>query len=311
MAQIITLTLNPCVDKSTSVSALMPEKKLRCADPKFEPGGGGLNVAKAIHRLGGEALAVYPAGGHSGSLLRALMDGEGLRSLVIPARGITRENMHVVDNTTNYQYRFTMPGPTLEADEWKACLAALKDQKQAQFIVVSGSLPKGLSPGIFHELSALSREMNARLVVDTSGDALKEAAAAGAYLLKPNLGELCSLAGYDEVNEEDAERVAREIIQSGKCEVLIISMGPTGALLVSENETVRVVPPAVKRRSTVGAGDSMVAGVVYSLSKGKSMKETLMYGVACGTAATINPGTDLCHLPDVENLYRLISRING
>src|SRR5215218_6537420 len=172
MASIITITFNPCIDKSTTVNSIVPEKKLRCAPPKFEPGGGGLNVARAIKKLGGEALAIYPAGGHTGAFLKTLVAAEGLSVHVVSIKNNTRENLIVIDQSTNQQYRFGMPGPEIYEDEWRKCLTYLEQQTDVEFIVASGSLPPGVPAGIFAEMALLAKQKKARFVVDTFGEAL-------------------------------------------------------------------------------------------------------------------------------------------
>jgi 6-phosphofructokinase 2 len=311
MGRIITITFNPVIDKSTSIPALIPDKKLRCAPPKFEPGGGGVNVARAIRKLGGEALAIYLAGGYTGVFLNELLKREGVPSRPIEISGHTRENLIVLDASTNQQYRFGMPGPQIAEEEWKAGLQAIEDEEEVSFIVASGSLSSGVPTDIFARIAAIARKKGARLIVDTSGEALKKAAQEGVYLLKPNLAELSSLVGKEEIHAELVDDVARQIIDKGQCEIVITSMGPAGALLVTKEEVLTISPPVVKRQSTVGAGDSMVAGIVWSLSKGWEVKEAVTYGVAAGTAATMNPGTELCHLHDVEKLFRLIHSHQG
>jgi 6-phosphofructokinase 2 len=308
MAQIVTLTFNPVIDKSTTVQALVPEKKLRCSAPKFEPGGGGINVARAIKKLGGDALAVYPAGSYTGKFFQILMEREGVASKVIDIKNNTRENLIVLESKTNQQFRFGMPGPELAEEEWRQCLKVIEEIKDLAFIVASGSMTPGLPTDIYAQLSKITQQKKAKLVVDTSGEPLKEAAKAGVYLLKPNLAELSSLVGKEEIEAEMVEDVARELIENGKCEVIMVSMGAAGAVLVTKDEVAHAVPPTVKRRSTVGAGDCMVAGAVLSLSKGWTVKEALQYGVASGTAATMNPGTELCKLEDVERLYKIMRR---
>lgn len=311
MGRIITVTFNPVIDKSTTIAALIPDKKLRCTPPRFEPGGGGVNVARAIRKLGGEALAIYLAGGYTGVFLNELLKREGVPSRPIEISGHTRENLIVLDASTNQQYRFGMPGPLVAEAEWKACLQALEDEKDLSYIVASGSLSAGVPTDIFARIAGIARKKNAKLIVDTSGDALKKAAQEGVYLLKPNLAELSSLVGKDEIHAEMVDDVARQIIDKGQCEVVITSLGPAGALLVSKDEVITISPPVVKKKSTVGAGDSMVAGIVLSLSKGWDVKQAVKYGVAAGTAATMNPGTELCHLDDVEKLFRLIRSHRG
>ena len=306
MGKIVTVTLNPCIDKSTSVGAMAPEKKLRCEAPKFEPGGGGINVARAIKKIGGEALGLYTSGGHSGIFLDQLLQAAGVPTKIIKTQNYTRENLIVLETSTNNQYRFGMPGPALSEGEWKQCLQMIEEEMDVDFIVASGSLPPGVPTNIYAQIAAIAKKKSAKLIVDTSGKALQDAVDEGIYLLKPNLAELSSLAGREEIHAELVDDVAREIIAKGGCEVVVVSLGAAGAMLVSKNEIIQATPPAVKKRSTVGAGDSMVAGIVWSLSRGWDLKDALRYGVATGTAATMNSGTELSRLEDVECLFPLV-----
>jgi 6-phosphofructokinase 2 len=306
MPKIITVTFNPTIDKSTSIAALMPEKKLRCSEPRFEPGGGGINVARAIKKLGGEALAVYPAGGYSGKFLNELMRREGVTVHSVETKSHTRENLIVFDRSTSLQYRFGMPGSQVLEEEWRQLLTDIENSG-AEYIIASGSLPPGMPDDIFGWIAEIAKRINAKLVVDTSGEALKKAVDKGVFLLKPNLGELSSLVGKEEVSHESVDEIAKEIISRNCCQAIIVSLGSAGARLITKDEVIQVIPPVVKRMSTVGAGDSMVAGIILSLSRGMALKEAMKYGVACGTAATLNPGTELCKLEDVEKLYQLMS----
>ncbi|MBL7701939.1 MAG: 1-phosphofructokinase family hexose kinase [Ferruginibacter sp.] len=308
MASIITITFSPCIDKSTSVPALMPEKKLKCAEPKLEPGGGGINITRAIKKLGGESTAVFPSGGYTGKYFNHLLEKENIDSVIIDTANETRENIIVVDESTNNQYRFGMPGTVLTDTEWKKCLDAVETMNDMEFIIASGSLPPGVPDGIYASLAKAAKLKNAKFIVDTSGEALKQAAAEGVYMLKPNMGELSFLAGKKEIQPGEVRTIARTIIDSGGCEVMVVSMGADGAMLVTAGTAETFIPPAVERKSTVGAGDSMVAGIVFYLSLGKSLPEAVRYGVACGTAATLNAGTELCKKADADRLYTLVQQ---
>lgn len=307
MNDIITITFNPCIDKSTSVNVLKPEKKLRCTPPVFEPGGGGINVARAIKKLGGEAIAVYPSGGYSGKFLNILLEQENITELNIETKQHTRENMIVLDTATNQQYRFGMPGQHLSEDEWQQCLQTI-EVNHSEFIVASGSLPPGVPTDILARLAKIARRQKRKLIVDSSGEALLRALEEGVYLIKPNLGELSTLAGEETIETNDIERLAKELSLNGNCEIVVVSMGALGAMLVSREGTYKVDAPIVKGQTTVGAGDSMVAGIVLYISQGKSLLEALQYGVACGTAATLNAGTSLCNKDDVDRLFELIKK---
>lgn len=306
MSPIITITFSPCIDKSTSVQSLIPEKKLKCSPPKLEPGGGGINVARAIIKLGGEAIAIFPSGGYTGKFFNHLLKKEKVPSVIIETANETRENIIVVDESTNNQYRFGMPGTGLTENEWKQCLHEVEKINNPQFIIASGSLPPGVPLDIYGRLARIAKDKGAKYIVDTSGEALKKAVDEGVYLLKPNLGELTSLAGKKELQQNEAKDIAAGFIAKGKCEVMVISMGAAGAMLVTNEVAEIIIPPPVKRKSTVGAGDSMVAGIIFYLSLGKKLSAAVRYGVACGTAATMNSGTELCRKDDVDKLYALI-----
>lgn len=306
MAKIVTLTFNPCIDKNTTIPSLAPEKKLRCSPPNFEPGGGGINVSRVIKCLGGESLAVFPAGAHTGNFLKHLMEREGLTFVTAETASYTRENLIVFDESTRLQYRFGMPGNKIAEHEWKALLAEV-EMADADYIVASGSLLPGMPVDIVQQVAQIAKNKGAKLVMDTSGEALKMALDVGVYLLKPNLGELSSLVGKEEVSHETVDQIAREIIARGQCEMVVVSMGAQGAKMITKDEVHHVIAPLVKGVSTLGAGDSLVAGMVLALSQNKPLKEVLQFGVACGTAATLSQGSELCRYEDVKRLFAIIS----
>jgi 6-phosphofructokinase 2 len=304
MGPILTLTMNPALDVSTSVPYVLPDRKLRCEQPRHEPGGGGINVARAVRRLGGETVAWFPAAGPAGDLLRELLRDEGVPQRVVATRGWTRENLNVHEDTSGRQFRFVMPGPALEAAEWSRFLAeeALADPTPA-FLVASGSLPAGVPSDFYARLARCARARHVPLVLDTSGEALAAAVEAGVYLLKPSLREFRTLVGTDAEDERALVALARDAVTRRRwCEVLVLSLGAAGALWVSADDGARLAAPAVPVRSTVGAGDSMVAAIVYALVAGRSIGDAVRSGVAAGAAAVLNPGTELCHRADVERL---------
>jgi 6-phosphofructokinase 2 len=304
---IVTITMNPAVDKSTSANKLVPEKKLRCTEMITEAGGGGINVSKAIKELGGESLAVFPSGGMNGQLIESYLKEKKINYKTIPVKQETRENIVVRETDTNAQYRFVMPGAALSEQEAQACIELIQQLKPVpSFIVASGSLPPGLPEHFFGQLATVAKKLKAKYIIDTSGKPLELAAKEGVYLLKPNLSELCSLVGKEHLELNEVDDAAMEVIREGRCEVMVVSMGPSGALLVTKDTREHVPTPTVKKQSTVGAGDSMVAGMVWKLSQGKSLKEIVRFGVACGTAATMNPGTQLFKEEDVHRLHQWI-----
>ena len=299
---IITLTVNPALDKSTHFKGLVAEQKIRCSEPRFDAGGGGINVSKAISRLGGKSLAVFTSGGPMGKMLEELVTKETIEFKAIPIQTWTRESFVAVGENTNSQYRFGFTGGEITADEEKAVLEALSKSK-AKFLVASGSLNEGLSSDFYQKVAEIAKASNSKLIVDTSGEALKKVLETGAYLIKPNVGELAKLIGVERLEMEEVNEAAKKIIAKGGAEIVVVSLGPQGAVLVTKGEYEYVPAPNVAKKSTVGAGDSMVGGMVWALSQNKSLKEVIRWGVACGSAATMNEGTQLFKFEDANRLF--------
>jgi 6-phosphofructokinase 2 len=303
--RVVTVTVNPTVDVNTAVDAVAPEHKLRCDPPHYEPGGGGVNVSRAMTRLGAASLALYLSGGSHGALLDELLDAEGLERRAIPIAGATREGFIVFERATGQQYRFGLPGPEVDEGVWRTLIETLVDSRpKPDYVVASGSLPPGMREDFYAQLAAALRPHGTRVVLDTSGAALQEGIAGGVYLIKPNLAEFARLVRRELPHEEDKVEAARELVASGRVEVVLISLGAGGALLVTADEDAFLRAPTVPIQSKVGAGDSMVAGVVTALVRGWSVREAARFGVAAGAAAVMTPGTELCRRDDTERLYR-------
>jgi 6-phosphofructokinase 2 len=303
MKTIVTMTMNPAIDKSSSVAHVVAERKLYCRPPRFEPGGGGVNVCRAIKKLGGESMLLYPAGGLTGERLQELLDREGLDHRPFPIEGLTRESLVILEESTGRQYRFGMPGPEFQEQEWQEFLRELSvPERKPDYLVASGSLPPGVPTDFYARAARVGKDRGAKVIIDVSGEALKEALKEGVYLIKPNVREFRELVGEDIKEESQIKAEAQRMVKNGWCEVLVISLGAAGALMVSEN-LARILPPTVPIVSKVGAGDSMVAGIVLSLARGKPLRESVLFGVAAGTAAVMTPGTELCRREDAERLY--------
>lgn len=309
MPQIITLTLTPALDSATSTPKVYPEGKLRCKPPVFEPGGGGINVARAIAHLGGQATAIFPIGGASGTLLSDLLREEQVNVLPFPTKDWTRQNLHVVSEATGEQFRFVMPGANIHPTEWQHLLSMVKAIPPGSIFVFSGSLPPNLTPDAVTELLQCAKDQQLRAIVDSSGDALKAAVQFGGLeLLKPNQSELSELSGISLDDPEDVQHAARTLIKQGAAHRIIVSLGPQGAMGIDAHDCYHIVPPPTHKRSTVGAGDSMVGAMTLKLAEDASMQELVQFGVAAGTAATMNEGTKLCSLEDTMHLFNYISQ---
>ncbi len=308
MPHIVTLTLNPAIDVATSVPEVTPEHKLRCGPVRRDPGGGGINVARVVRELGGESIAVYTRGGATGSLLEELLEEKGLLRRSIPLRDCTRESFTVAEGSGAREYRFILPGPTLSEREWQRCLEALDDVAVgAAFIVASGSLAPGVPEDFYARVARLGKRLGVRVVVDTSGPPLRAALEEGVYLAKPNRRELRDLSGVTAEDFDTQADAARELVARGSAELLAVSMGADGALLTSREAQFRAEPPPVKTHSSVGAGDSFVAGMTLALARGSPPEQALRWGIASGTAALLTQGTDLCLREDVERLHAQVA----
>jgi len=310
MKTIVTMTVNPAIDKSSSVAHVTAERKLYCKPPRFEPGGGGVNVSRAIKKLGGESLLLYSVGGLTGKMLQKLLDREGLNHRPFPIEGLIRESLVVMEESTGRQYRFGMPGPEFQEQEWEQFLTALSAMDPAPaFLVASGSLPPGVPADFYAQVARVGKERGTKVIIDVAGEAMKKALREGVYLIKPNVREFRELVG-NKINEESQiKAAAQQLVKKGRCELLVISLGPAGALMVSEEVTERILPPTVPIVSKVGAGDSMMAGIVLSLARGRPPRESVLFGVAAGTAAVMTPGTQLCRREDAERLFE--SMVSG
>ncbi|MDY3571891.1 6-phosphofructokinase II [Enterobacter hormaechei] len=309
MASIYTLTLSPSLDSATMTPQIYPEGKLRCSAPVFEPGGGGINVARAITHLGGKATAIFPAGGATGEHLVALLADEQVAVDTVDARDWTRQNLHVHVESSGEQYRFVMPGAKLSDDEFRQLEEKVLTIESGSLLVISGSLPPGVKTEKLTALVQAVLQRGIRCIVDSSGDALKAALEPGQLeLVKPNQKELSALVNRELNQPDDVRTAAEELVRTGKAHRVVVSLVPQGALAVDKTGCVQVVPPPMKSQSTVGAGDSMVGAMVLKLAQGASLLEMARYGVAAGSAATINQGTRLCSLADTQKIVDYLAK---
>jgi len=270
MKNIVTISINPAIDKSSSVAHVVAERKLYCKQPRFEPGGGGVNVARAIRKLGGESVLLYAAGGLTGERLQELLNEEDLVHRPFPIKGTTRESLVISEESTGQQYRFGMPGPEFQKKEWEQFLRELLViEPTPDYLVASGSLPPGVPSDFFAQVARVGKSKGAKTIIDTSGEALEKALQEGVYLIKPNVREFRELVGEDIIEKSQIKAESQKMIRSNRCEILVISLGADGVLMVTDEIAEHILPPIVPVVSKIGAGDSMVAGIVLSLARGK------------------------------------------
>lgn len=305
MKPIITLTMNPALDVSTSVDEVVSTHKLRCSGVRFDPGGGGVNVGRVIERLGGDAVTLYAVGGPMGEVYRGLLETELDGAQPIEIDGNTRQSFNVNEESTGKEYRFVLEGPKWQEQEWQGALDRVEETlSEGSYLVVSGSLPEGVPDDFTARVARLAKKKGARCVVDASGASLEAALDEGVFLVKPNKRELRDLTGEDLDSREEQEEAAKRILEDAGAQVVVLSLGGDGALFATTDEVFHLPAPEVEARSAVGAGDSFVAALVLRLADGGSLADAGRYAVAAGAAALLSEGTEMCRAEDVERLYR-------
>lgn len=302
-APIVTLTLNPALDVSTSTPRVVSEHKLRCGPTRLDPGGGGVNVARVIRNLGGSATAIYALGGPTGQAYRQLLEAEGIVGRVIPIAESTRESFTVDETDTGEQFRFVLQGPELSQAEWTSALEALEQTLvPGGYVVASGSLPPGVPDDFYARVARLARERGCRAVVDASGPALRAALEEGVFMVKPSRRELAEhLDRALETTDEQLD-AAKELVELGQAELVALTLGGEGAVLASREGVMRLPTPHVEVRSTVGAGDAFVGAFVLRLARGAAVEEAFRAAVASGSATAMLGGTQLSRPDDLERL---------
>ncbi len=307
-SRIVTLCMNPALDITTSTPEVRPTDKLRCAAARYDPGGGGINVALVSEVLGASATAVFPAGGPAGELVNNLLVAEGLAVHRISIGGSTRESFTVNEESTSRQYRFVLPGPQLTVAEQTECLlhlrraAAPSERDGPAIVVASGSLPPGVPEDFYQQVSNVCAELGATFVLDSSGLGLAHVKS-GVFLLKPSLRELRECVGRELATDAEQLAAAHELIGAGVSRHVLVSLGAQGAMLATPEGGHRFAPVEVPPGSGVGAGDAMVAGVTVGLTRGWTLSRAVRFGIAAGAAMLLTPGTAPCTREDTERLF--------
>ena len=311
MSEILTITLNPAFDVSTSVGTVTPGTKLRCEEPRYDPGGGGVNVSRAIKRLGGSSRAFVALGGETGAVFYTMLQAEGIAVAQFEVDGNTRQSFAVAETSTGKQFRFQLPGPAWSQAQTTAALNQLKAHLgEGHIVVMSGSLPPGVPADIVSTVNRLAVEAGAKLILDTSGEALLSAARNPGppfALLRMDGAEATEVSGRSFTSPTELADYGLELIRDGVAEQLVMSMGATGTVGVLSDKRYFCQPPKIETLSAVGAGDSMVAAIALELSRGGSLKDAVRHGVAAAGSAVLTPATELCSKETADEILEKVA----
>lgn len=309
MGNVATLTMNPSVDLFAETKQLVVNGKTRCHDAAHEPGGGGINVARNLHRFGVDVVAIHTAGGPQGETLKRLLARETLAVHCVAIEEETRQSLAVTETASGKLFHLVFPGPELQEYEWRRCLDTFERlQPTPDYLVLSGSLPGGVPNDFYGNLGRLATDGGTRVILDTSGKALAPSKGKGIYLTKLNFEEFVDL-GYSGSDDHSSMLAAMgEMVDQGLTDNLIVTLDAAGALLASgAGAKLHARPPETRVISHVGAGDSFVSVLVHQLVRGKTVAEAFRYGVAAAAAKVSTPGNQLMDLDKVESIVTRVT----
>jgi 6-phosphofructokinase 2 len=296
---IHTLTVNPALDLTYRVRAVKIDDKIRARHVYRAPGGNGVNVSRVAARLGHPAVAMGLAGGRAGEEIEELLQADQVRTWFTHTKAQTRTNA-IIHDDENRQIRVSSPGAEALPTEVEALELSVFDLREPDFLAIGGGLLKDMREDFYLRIIRKATDQGIRVVADVDSE-LKDVVEAGVYLIKPNQYELGRLTDVNIANYGDALKACRVALRMG-VEVVVCSLGPLGAVLVTETEAWKAVPPKVQVDSAVGAGDSLLAGVLVAHAEDQDYADMLRLGVACGTATAMTPGTQLCHKQTVDTI---------
>ena len=304
---VTTITCNPTIDLSSEAEKVVHTSKTRTVGERMDPGGGGINVARVLHRLGIGVEALFLGGGVTGSVLDALLEGAGIPRRMLPIAGDTRLGLTVHERSTGHEYRFVPEGPCVSEDEWQSLLHAARSCS-TPWLVLSGSIPRCAPPDLFAQLAKQAPE-GTRVLLDSSRAPLAAALAVGRFfLVKPSLSELAALTGADLSSHQEIARAAVRLVNEGKAENVAVTLGDDGAMLIWNRQASFLPSVQVEARSAVGAGDSFLAALTAGLVRGEPPEEAFRFATAAGAASVLTPGTGLCHPEDIAQLITRVGR---
>ena len=278
--------------------------KLRCEAERVEPGGGGINAARTIAALGGEATALHCSGAETGERLCALLDAEGIEHRPIATAWRTRESFSVIERSTEQIYKFILPGPAVSGHEIEAIEAAVAGViGTGDHLLASGSLPVGAPPDLYGRIAAIVDGAGAKLMLDTAGEALKQALGPKLFMIKPNWRELDALVGAERELDDPSRREDAVRLVADRCaQVVAVTEGERGAFVASAEGSFEVRPPEVPVISPVGGGDAFAGATLLALARGEGLEDACRLGSAAAAAAVGTVGTAAPGRAEVERI---------
>ena len=306
---IVTLTMDPALDISGNIESLMPDSHLPCDNVRAHAGGGGLNVSRAIQALGGASQAYYVAGGYTGLQLRYLLDQEGLDHHPLPIHSEIRHGVAIRDAEKGEQYRFSLSQMALSEVEWQACLDTMVQLCPIpDYLVLSSSLPEGVPHDFYAQVIRAFKPHRTKVILDVPGiEDLKPAYEEGVFLVKPAADELNAMAGKELTDDQAQVDFARQLVDECGIQVVLLSLGEAGVCVVTAQDEICIRPPDVDVVSTVGAGDTLVAGTVLALSRGLSLTDSVRYGVAASASTVKADGSGLCNREETDAFFTALN----
>jgi 6-phosphofructokinase 2 len=299
---IYTITLNPSLNRTIDVEEFMYDDVNMILDEKRSAGGKGIDVSRVIRELGGQSIALGFMGGYNGMEVEGRLTNEGIVCNFTRVNGETRTNITIHQRKKKMQTVLGNSAAEVTEFDITTLYGKIRQIPRDSYVVLSGSVPPGLSDNSYAQIVTMLKDKNIRVLLDADGELLKKGAQAGPYLIKPNIHEFGRLV---EKNVKDHEEVFENIAPFlGSVGLIVVSMGMRGAFGVSEKERYLATPPKVNVKSSIGAGDAMLAGIVFALNEGASFRDALSLGVACGTASTLNAEPALCFRDDVYAIQK-------
>lgn len=305
---ILTITLNPSLDRVIWVDKLQKDDSIRIQQEKHYAGGKGIDASRVIKTLGGDTVATGFLGSFNGLHLEGLLLNEGVTCDFVKIKGETRSNVIIFDSEDNGHIALNSKGPEITAYDLAILFEKINNLKEKpSMVIMGGSIPKGLNASLYAQIIHVFREQGIKVALDADNEALKQGLKAHPYMIKPNEHELARLIGREVNTREELIEAAKDLMSEYKLEVIMISRGSKGLIIMNKDEAYELAPPKIKANSTIGSGDSTLAAFLLGQEQGKPLLESGQMGVAAGAATAMSPGVELVDIQDYAQIYGKVS----